>query len=502
MKVQISGDIEEAKSANAARRNAKEDAADDAADDPNEEEEEQDRRKKKKRANDASSEKPSDFSKEEKLKKVFAVHPLTVNVKIEIGDGNFVELDFGYLTSLEAIAVKVSLVFNADNKEVLSHTHVELLGTQSLLAHLLQDEDAGTTSPNPATVYLLKHKLRMEKFPKSKMAEVGAAYKWAQLLGGLRFPDNADPEEEVRVDHAVCQTEIERIVGAIRRRFVARLALQRQISVLEAVKTKAVDLPIPKDLHDELPAGVQNRLHSWCAVKHEEYFSLKETQHLTRSGAVTSHDFFYRLQLNREPAILIALIAIGSQYPQTPPVFYLNLHWNNDEFNLRNSEKIRVSFKRASVLRNLKKKGKILRNLTQFCSKPLFSLKFSNSYFEMCKERLNLDLQRDVDETHSFFLGSGIRNQYVLRRVHSRSQDQTRQCSAVFANSTTDDVVRCSLGVVGIQTGLSQRKNVHPTGSRSQATASFEIPRPTQDVLAMKVNIFKDHNKRVSIYCL
>ena len=51
--------------------------------------------------------------------------------------------------------------------------------------------------------------------------------------------------------------------------------------------------------------------------------------------------FLFRLQINRESAAsLIALIAVKPDYPSTPPVFCLNLHWNG-EHNVHNSENIR-----------------------------------------------------------------------------------------------------------------------------------------------------------------
>ena len=46
-------------------------------------------------------------------------------------------------------------------------------------------------------------------------------------------------------------------------------------------------------------------------------------------------------QVTREPATLIALIAVKPDYPRRAPVFCLNLHWDG-EHNVHNSENIRV----------------------------------------------------------------------------------------------------------------------------------------------------------------
>ena len=68
-------------------------------------------------------------------------------------------------------------------------------------------------------------------------------------------------------------------------------------------------------------------------------------RHLVSEGAVRKNDFFFRIQLNRDPANLIALVAVGPEYPQSPPVFCLNLHWNQVSWTVHNSEKVRVSEK-------------------------------------------------------------------------------------------------------------------------------------------------------------
>ena len=46
--------------------------------------------------------------------------------------------------------------------------------------------------------------------------------------------------------------------------------------------------------------------------------------------------------MTREPATLIALIAVKPDYPRRAPVFCLNLHWDG-EHNVHNSENIRVT---------------------------------------------------------------------------------------------------------------------------------------------------------------
>ena len=51
--------------------------------------------------------------------------------------------------------------------------------------------------------------------------------------------------------------------------------------------------------------------------------------------------------MTREPATLIALIAVKPDYPRRAPVFCLNLHWDG-EHNIHNSENIRVRLRRGA----------------------------------------------------------------------------------------------------------------------------------------------------------
>jgi len=329
----------------------------------------------------ASSNKSKELVRDEKLRHMFATHPLTVDVKIEIGKANFVELSFCHLSYLEVICVKVNLVFNAEGVSLMSsNTSRDIVGPPTLLSHLLSECDEGNTSPNPATVYTLQRKMGLGlAFPRNKLSQVGAAYKWAQLLAGLNFPDVTTTDSDdvtgngssgdktsssedtlevqlptIKADRTVCQTHVERIVKAIRERFRARLALQRQLTQLETAKnTQMSELSIipaelleaeDEDLHGGNgggASGVRSKIRAWYSVSYEQYVSLDITRHLVSAGVVSSNDFFYRLQLNRDPATLIALVAISPAYPATPPVFCLNLHWNS-EWNMHNSEKVRA----------------------------------------------------------------------------------------------------------------------------------------------------------------
>ena len=86
------------------------------------------------------------------------------------------------------------------------------------------DDDDGKVSPNPTTFYLMRRMSGTEALPKT--AKVGSAYRWAQVLAGLQFPDEMPPEDSdaacqpFKADKAVCQIRIEAVVKAIRQRWV------------------------------------------------------------------------------------------------------------------------------------------------------------------------------------------------------------------------------------------------------------------------------------------
>jgi len=390
LKVEILGDVDEAATFNAAQRNQADANRTDANEEEDEDEddmEEMDNTKKKKKKHGKKGEEDEDEDGhgkakedseeaatpkgsssggasasqddiEEIRKKLTTSHPLTVSVKLlDVlgGSGGDLQMVFSHLTQLRVVAVKVGIV----SREGVSSDGGALMSPGTLLAHLMTDDDDGAHSPNPTTYYLLKRKLRSPNIPKGKLEEVGSAYIWAQSLAGLNFPqefseDGPMPVDEVKPDKAVCQTRVEAVVNAIRQRFLSRSALQKQVSLLESSKNlQLADLTLPPEVSVENldvvggsgnggVGGIRSKVRAWSSVDYEAYASLPITEHLVSEGAVRKNDFFFRIQLNRDPANLIALVAVGPEYPQSPPVFCLNLHWNQVSWTVHNSEKVRA----------------------------------------------------------------------------------------------------------------------------------------------------------------
>ena len=393
--VTVKGDVEEAKSANAARRKQAhfdkteiddEENLEEAVDDDDQDIDARNQKGKKSREvetngngtsgdmdvqalearasgiNSGSTSKNID-SKSQKIAKMFSVHPLIVEAQIDIRDEkdnecNKINLIFSHLSKLDIVTVKITLDLNKETKN-LGAADREVLNNSSIFSHLLSGCDMGNTSPNPNTIYQLTNLIPDGKIPLLQLQEIGSTYNWVQKLGGMNFPEHQDssldisdeedssdeekPASKNMYGRSLCQTHMESIIIGLKQRFLSRLALARQLSVLEKAKLTSVpDLPIPQQFQKDFPTPkTQCRIRAWYAVEWEQYSGLEVTRHLVETRAVTSNDFFFRLQINREPATLIALVAIGPHYPYSSPVFCLNLHWNG-EHNIHNSENMRA----------------------------------------------------------------------------------------------------------------------------------------------------------------
>lgn len=364
IKVEIKGDLSKAKDVLKAKKIKDNSDNNDQDDDIVMDNDEDDEKaiKKKKRGGNKMSEvvNLSDESKEsDKIGKLLAVHPLTVTVLMRLMKsgsdtpiGN-IHLTFKYMTHLEVSAVHVK--FDVDKEvQVISSLEKEILQPSSIFAHLLDEPDSGESIPNPTYLYRME-KLGLETFPQDEMKKIGIAFSWVQQLSGLIFPQAPELDEDVevpapKIDQTISQTKMVRIMGQIRERFLARLALQRQLLLLEKVELMNVEMQIPDELRSIFPPRITSKLRAWTSVDLEQYMALSVCQHLKDGGAVSDRDFFYRLQINREfanpgsgqtTASLIGLVAIMPSYPRDIPVFCLNLHWNG-EHNARNSERIRV----------------------------------------------------------------------------------------------------------------------------------------------------------------
>lgn len=346
MNVKIKGDLEEAK--NFCPKDLQDLENDDIGADESRDDEDETNSKAKRSKKGSSSAKVSSKA-EERLQVLLRTHPLEVDIEIYLANDSkstYVHLNFKYLYNLEIVGVKTTIHLDKDIKPALGD--LELLLPDGLLSHLDGETDSGTESPNPSMDHVLKT-LGITSCPSTKLNEIGFPFRWVQLLSGLNFPQMAKDQDDsgnrelqtIRPNQEVAKTRVQGIIHLIRERLEARVALQKQITLLQKAKMIDIALEIPSEVQSWFPLKASSRLRNWTAVNWEQYKLLEVTQHLVQGGAVDENDFFYRLQINREPtATLIALIAVKPDYPNRNPVFCLNLHWKG-EYNVHNCEHMR-----------------------------------------------------------------------------------------------------------------------------------------------------------------
>ncbi|XP_059084495.1 THO complex subunit 5 homolog [Tigriopus californicus] len=346
MNVKIKGDLEETK--NFYPKDLQDLENDDIGADESRDDEDE-ANSKAKRSKKGSSGAKASTKADERLQVLLKTHPLEVDIELYLPDesrNTYVHLNFKYLYNLEIVGVKTTIHLDKDIKSSLGD--LELLLPDGLLSHLDGETDSGMESPNPGMDHVLKT-LGITSCPPTKLNDVGFPFRWVQLLGGLNFPQKTKDQEDnrerdlhtIRPNQDVAKTRVQGIIHLIRERLEARVALQKQITLLQKAKMIDIALEIPNEVQSWFPLKASSRLRNWTAVNWEQYKLLEVTQHLVQGGAVDENDFFYRLQINREPtATLIALIAIKPDYPNRNPVFCLNLHWKG-EFNVHNCEHMR-----------------------------------------------------------------------------------------------------------------------------------------------------------------
>ncbi|XP_071743634.1 THO complex subunit 5 homolog [Lepeophtheirus salmonis] len=359
LKIDIDGDCEEAKEY--MFKQSSENSDSDYDDEINNADED-DKPEESNRKKGSSGKNGSSNSHQDKKENFFECHPLCVSLVINHGNDG-VGIVFKYLLNLRIVLAKVTLNLSKESKVDVGER--EVLHTSSLLAHLTC-YDPGDSSPDPSSIYLLK-KAGMEEIPDSVLEEHGLPYIWAQNLAGFDFPEAlSDEHRSTQVDENVCISKVDNIVLSVRNRLESRLSLQRQVSHLEKAKVTNIELNIPEEFKDKFPARISSRIRNWGAVDFEQYSSLEVAKHL--QDIIDKTDFIYRLQIDRDPAKLIALIAIKPDYPRTHPIFCLNLHWNG-EHNINNSEHIRALEREINLgLNNIFDENELVSHRTEILS--------------------------------------------------------------------------------------------------------------------------------------
>jgi len=270
------------------------------------------------------------------------VHPLRVEVTLSLQEGSSVMIIFQYAMQLRFI-VSRSLValkntpINTNNSDVLTDT--------DLLAGLFPG-DTGLLSPNPATHHQLFRIQGGAQGPHPPVPpHLGRAYKWAQQLSGLVFPDEVPGEssqqlsaqsEEIAAESLANQEPLssERVhvtLSSIRRRLRARIELQIQVMKLNTVNATK-DIPVSgADLPSLFPVAIATELVSWRATSWEDYSKAGSTKAFREEGLAREGGFQYRAHYKRKHASsavdMYAYVCVSPDHPHTAPLFSLEVKW-------------------------------------------------------------------------------------------------------------------------------------------------------------------------------
>ncbi|XP_034239809.1 THO complex subunit 5 homolog [Thrips palmi] len=252
---------------------------------------------------------------EERRKRLLAKHPLTVNLTINLKDGSNMKLVFSYLLNLGVVTVKCSIQMSQPITGLFAS---QLMTPENILCSLYPG-DTGKESPNVANDYQLQN-VGLGPFS-DFISDLGAPYIWAQRVSGLDFiSQNPESSKKARIE--VSKASVPSVIKSLRQRFKSRLALCKQVQSLET----GIVPPMPS-LHDQFPTKINSQISDLKQISWDEYRSHKSTQWLINQQQVIELDSVYRMSISHGPAKALALIAIKSNYPESPPMFSMEVNW-------------------------------------------------------------------------------------------------------------------------------------------------------------------------------
>lgn len=285
------------------------------------------------------------------IKQMLTLHPLHVEVTVSVSEGSSVVVQFHYATELRLVTTRCLVLTKALQMLPGAVILTDVLNGSDFLDCLFPD-DSGVLSPNPATVHQLQryyasHGGRAPPPGGDAVvpAEIGRAYKWAQLLAGLAFPallqgepaaqtaQLAEMAQDLAADEkSVGEVSSERVhvtLNSIRRRLRSRLALQQHLLALQGA-TSTSCIPVSSDNVKELfPGKVCSELLSWRPIAWRDYAALISTAPLRDAGFATDRCLYFRAVYKRKHVDMVALVCVSPDYPQTVPMFSLEMKWGD-----------------------------------------------------------------------------------------------------------------------------------------------------------------------------
>uniref|UniRef100_A0A6A7FQL2 THO complex subunit 5 homolog B-like n=1 Tax=Hirondellea gigas TaxID=1518452 RepID=A0A6A7FQL2_9CRUS len=292
------------------------------------------------------------------IKQMLALHPLHVEVTVSTEEGSSVVIQFHYATELRLVTSRCVVLTKERPMIPGAVVLTDMLSGGDFLDCLFPD-DSGVASPNPATIHQLRRYYTTHQCPPSNLpvgeaiipAEIGRAYRWAQLLAGLAFPYSQQGEPAVQSAllaemaqdmHAenkansgpqsctasgVSSERVHVTLSAIRRRLRSRLALQQHLLILQGA-TSTSSIPVPSECMSMLfPGKVCSELMSWRTITWREYSALASTAAIREAGLATDRCLYFRAVYQRKHVDMIAFACISPDYPQVVPLFALEMKW-------------------------------------------------------------------------------------------------------------------------------------------------------------------------------
>lgn len=278
---------------------------------------------------------------EQKKTNLFKAHPLNVTVTITCRNAaqGSLAMTFYYLPQLGLVTVTLqpSTDFLSDSCIAASET----VNPITLLDALYPD-DMGIESPKTKTIFQLQD-LNIE--PQELLVflmerGVGKPYKWAQNICGIECSSStasaASSTDSSEAMVGVCQKYVPTIIRMIRNRYVNRLSLYKQIQALEQ---RNISLASGTGAGEDVRLSAS--LSKFQAIAWNDYNLMECNQKFIVAGMVNQHDLLFEAVVKRHSAKLICNLAIGANYPQTQPLWTVNVVWNGQDLTASNCVDLR-----------------------------------------------------------------------------------------------------------------------------------------------------------------
>uniref|UniRef100_A0A0A9Z9M7 THO complex subunit 5 n=2 Tax=Lygus hesperus TaxID=30085 RepID=A0A0A9Z9M7_LYGHE len=259
---------------------------------------------------------------EKKRERLLEKHPLTVTIKLTFKDESYLSLEFCYLLKLNIMTVMPSL--NLANSQLKGSEAGECLQNRNVLSQLYAGDD-GTESPNVSNHYQL-NEVGLASLDTQKL---GFPYVWVQKIGGLDFTSAIDGTVEPKMETS--KASIPDVIKVIKRRVRCRIALIKQIISLE--NKNVIGPPAMKSVK------LTSSIKSWKSISWEEFREHPASAHLDEAS-VSPHDMVYHALIVRGKVKLIVLTVVKCDYPMVPPIYALQIEWNDKVLNGSNSDRV------------------------------------------------------------------------------------------------------------------------------------------------------------------